>query len=502
MSEFLHKYKFELLLALFITVYIAYFSVFTILRYRTLHANYYDLGIMDQTVYNTSRGRILELTNPDGADTIKRMAIHNDVLLAALAPLYWIHAGPETLLFAQTIVLALGAVFLYLITRKILRLGSGRGSGVARLKRPRSGSAYLPITLSFAYLMYPPLQWSNTYDFHIVTFATTLLLATFYFLLKKKYTTTLVCFFLVLLAKEQIALVTACIGLLLIIKPQTVFGTKKEQEMIRKIGLIFLIVSIFWFIISIWYIIPFFRQSDHFALSRYNQFGDTPHSVIKGIIAKPLTVFQLFTDPSTLLYIISLFGPLIFLSFFSPLILTTIPEFAINVLSNNINMREIIFHYTAVITPIVFISAIYGVIYVMRKYGITYKKISIVQLIVTLGFSYYMSPLPYSKQFDGRTFFEKKIEVSNVDMWSRKLADENIKVAASLGLATKFTERKTIIRFSAAYKKADYVVLLKKEISGDWYDPAGTWSAYQNLLMDKSFEKVFEQGDLIVYKKI
>ena len=107
MRGLIKQHKFELLLGLFIIIYIAWFSFFTLHRFNSLHANYYDLGIMDQTVYNTSRGRILELTDPEGSATIKRMAIHNDILLAGLAPLYILHSGPETILVTQTIVLGL-----------------------------------------------------------------------------------------------------------------------------------------------------------------------------------------------------------------------------------------------------------------------------------------------------------------------------------------------------------------------------------------------------------
>lgn len=116
MLNFINKNKTIIILWFFIVVYIAYFSYFTILRLRTLYASYFDLGIMHQTVFNTYKAiaekdisKILELTNPFNSLQIKRMAIHNDFLLALLSPFYFIYAGPQTLLVIQTIVLALGA---------------------------------------------------------------------------------------------------------------------------------------------------------------------------------------------------------------------------------------------------------------------------------------------------------------------------------------------------------------------------------------------------------
>ena len=116
MLAFIRNHKIKIILWMLVLLYIGYFSYFTILRYRTLYSSYFDLGIMHQTVYNTYQSikkldisRFLELTNPYGSDQIKRMAIHNDILLAFLAPFYFIYSGPETLLVIQTIILALGA---------------------------------------------------------------------------------------------------------------------------------------------------------------------------------------------------------------------------------------------------------------------------------------------------------------------------------------------------------------------------------------------------------
>ena len=250
MRQALIRYKFELLLGLFIALFIGWFSFFTIFRYQSLHASYYDLGIMDQTVYNTSRGRILELTSPTSFETIKRMAIHNDILLAALAPFYWLHKGPETLLIVQTVTIALGAVFLYLLTRSILHSPSSA------------------LIFSFSYLMYPPLQWATTYDFHAVSLVSTFFLAFLYFLRRRNYLVSLIIFLLCLAAKEQVALVTVFLGIFMVVRPNYFLEKAEAIQSIKKIGVTVVTVSIAWFVASIWYIIPLFRQADHFALAR------------------------------------------------------------------------------------------------------------------------------------------------------------------------------------------------------------------------------------------
>lgn len=463
--------KYEILLGIFIAIYIAWFSFFTLHRFNSLHANYYDLGIMDQTVYNTSQGRLLELTDPEGSATIKRMAIHNDILLAALAPLYLFHAGPETLLVTQTVMLAMGAIFVYLIALELTK------------------RKFVALSYAFMYLMYPALQWSNTYDFHMVTFVTTLMLALYYALTKEKYGHAALCFFLILFAKEQTAMATALLGLLLFFRGHVLFPKTKDVRNLKNIGLAFFFTSIMWFAASIWLIIPYFRQAQHFALARFDHIGD------------PAKVAESVFTGSSLSYFISLFGPLLFVSLLSPVVLVLAPELALNVLSNNPNMHSIIFHYTAVLTPVLFISALYGILYIHKKLNASYKYVITVQIILTLLFSYYSSPLPYSKYYDERIFSQVKPELSEINAWARELRDEDIIVSASLGVATKFTDRKVMIPFSMKYTEAQYVVLLKQEVLDDWFDPVESKQAYEQLLSDPSFTRIKQSGSFEVYKK-
>ena len=113
--------KFEIILWIFILIFIVIFSYLSIKRYRTLNSYYYDLGIMNQVVYNTLRGRFLEMTNQDLKRNTSRLAIHFDPILALFAPFYKIYPGPEVLLIGQAIILGLGAWAVFLIAEKVLK---------------------------------------------------------------------------------------------------------------------------------------------------------------------------------------------------------------------------------------------------------------------------------------------------------------------------------------------------------------------------------------------
>ena len=205
----LYKHKVLIALWIFIAAYIAYFSFFTILRYRTLYASYFDLGIMHQTVYNTYQSiktldpsRILELTNPFGPEQIKRMSIHNDILLGLISLFYFIHSGPETLLVLQAIALGLGAFAVWKI--------------VGTIFKNHKNKSLLALIFSIAYLLYPSMQRVNIYEFHAVALSIPFLLYMFYFWLTKRYRISSLFFILSLLSKEEVALTTIFFGVYII----------------------------------------------------------------------------------------------------------------------------------------------------------------------------------------------------------------------------------------------------------------------------------------------
>jgi uncharacterized membrane protein len=420
------------------------------------------------------------------------MAIHNDILLVFLAPFYFIHQGPETLLVIQSVILALGAILLYLLAIKVLK------------------SKPFGLIIAFSYLIYPPLQRANIFDFHAVTLATSLLLFMFYFAYVKKYFSSFIFFVLAILSKENVALTTAMFGFYfaLINKPNSTASVKmlNRTEKFRRFwfALVISLLSITWFILSIWTIIPYFRGSPHFALARYVDFGESPTGIIKGIFFKPLVLAKYLFNIDTLRYFFFLFFPLCFLSFFAPqFILICLPQLAVNLLSKNWTMQQIVFHYTSLITPFVFIGAVFGTKNFLKlKIGIkNLKIISLILLASSLIFSYFKGPLPYSKEADVYPLSRARSEAKDVKIWRQILQDENILICTSEHLGSQFTQRKVFYRFPNSYQKADYVLILTDDIFGDWLDKEGSIKKYQQLRGDSNFKQIYKKGKFEVYKR-
>jgi len=467
--DFLFKNKTEVILTFLILLYIVFFSFLHIVRHDSLHSNYYDLAIMDQTVYNTFRGRILELTNPEGINNFKRMAIHNDIILAFLAPFYLIYSGAQTLVVIQTIVIALGAIPIYLLGKMILK------------------SKPLGITFAFAYLMYSPLQRAGNFDFHAVLLAVTFLLFMFYLFLRKKYWISFIFFVLSIFSKEQISLTA---GFFAFIMAVTAYRKKDRKKLFFSI--LILLISVVWFFASIWLIAPYFRGGQHFALSRYSNPGDGLFSYI-----------NLIFNYDNLRYLFLLLFPLGFLSLFSPwYLLIALPEFMVNFLSSHSQMRGIDNHYAAIIIPFVFISAIFGVNEILKRKILDSKKIILIIIVFTLVMSYYKGILPYSKDSSLKLFLTHRSEMDSVKIWENKLKDENISVSVSESLGSHFSQRIKMYRFSETYRYADYVLIMRNDIYNDWLDKKQSIKDYEKLKADRGYNMIYKDNDLEIYKKI
>lgn len=496
LKPFFKKYWVASVLFLMVFLYVGYFSYFTILRFKTLYASYFDLGIMHQTVYNTYQAirhgqwsRFLELTNPYGPEQIKRMAIHNDILLAFMAPFYFIYAGAETLLVIQSLVLGLGAVAVYKIARFVFAKAKYRNATA--------------LAFSFAYLMYMPMQRANIFEFHAVTLATSLLLFMFYFAITGKYKLSFAFLLLSLFSKEEVGLTTSFFAFYLL------WVWYKNGRKGRPVfPFVVLITSLIWFLTSMLLIIPYFRHgANHFALNYYSDFGDSPIKVILGVMDNPRSLMKYLWNIDTLRYFWFTLGPVALLSLLSPLhLLIVAPEFGINLLSNNWNMRNIIYHYTSVIQPFVFIASIYGAYNLTRMRKIPSKiKLGMVipaaLLSATLLFSYFKGPLPFSREAEIYPYLYPQKYRDAAAFWKDLLKNKHFRVSTTGHMAPFFSDRRYYYIFSKNYQLADFVIVDLEEIYN--YPEKETFiPAYERLTRDKRFRLVYKNGNLEVYRKI
>ncbi|HEX9975222.1 MAG TPA: DUF2079 domain-containing protein [bacterium] len=324
------------ILAAMIATYTFIIGAWAVNRYMSFNATFWDLGLMTQAIWNTAHGRFLHESVNLGYSVSRLAMAHWELIYLPLAVIYRIVPSIPLLLYIQSFVLACGVIPIYKFS----------------IKKLSSEPAALLISIS--YLFYPALHGANLFDLHGLTFATTFLLFTFYFLEERYFWLTLILGLLSLSCREDVAFVLFMLGLYSIIFKRN-----------NKIGLIFIIVSVCWF--------TAFTFRGHLLgsteiLSTANAGSNWDHlgeggffTVLISLVKHPLQVIQQLIQFENLKYLAKLFIPVLGMSLLAPrILLIALPTFLLNMLSGWNSMHQIEYHYTATITPFIFLSAVQG----------------------------------------------------------------------------------------------------------------------------------------------
>lgn len=458
-------------LTAFIGFYGIYFTYVSFQKYENFFSGRFDLGNMDQTVWNTLYGRIFMLTNPDNINIISRLATHADFILILLAPLYLLWEDPRMLLLIQTIVISLGAVFVYLLSRQILK---SRSFGTI---------------LAGSYLLNPWVQRQNLYDFHAVALATTFLLATFYFLNRKSYILFFLFLALSVITKENVFLIAAFLGIYIAMKGKW------------KTGIPLSIISGTAFYLLVAKFIPQARGGAHFALSYFTDFGDSPASIMASIFLNPSLTFAKVFNFERLFYLTQLFIPTGFLSLLSPIyIILSLPELGINLLSSNSNLRSINFHYGALIVPFVYLSTIYSLKFLLRyNYMYLKKFIQFYLIFFALLSSWLYGVLPGSRNPSLEVFantLPKRAAIAKfIDTIPGKYS-----VAATNNLGAHLSHRERIYTIPNGIDQADIVLFL---LNDQFAQPslAEQQRMVERLKKDRNYVILYDDYPFVVFAK-
>lgn len=317
-------------MALFSTV----FGWLSLARHAAYQSHAFDLGNVDQAVWNTAHGSLLRFTDMavNGRVLTSRLAIHVEPLLVAIAPLFWALPGPRTLLVLQALVVASGALPLYLLAVRVL------------------GSSWVAVAFPLAYLAHPSLQNAVLDDFHAVTFSAAFLGWAIYALWTDRIGLFAVSAVLAAATKEEVGLIAAMLGIWLFLRGR------------RAVGVGALVGGTGWFLLAVLLIVPHFNpggQSPY--LARYAYLGHGFRGVLTGIVLHPDRVLAALASPDRQAYLLYLTHPLGLVPLLgAPVLLLGLPVLAINLLSADPTMYSGFYQYSAELVPITIAAAILG----------------------------------------------------------------------------------------------------------------------------------------------
>jgi uncharacterized membrane protein len=310
-------------------------SAYALLRLHAFRASTYDLVIFDQAVRSYSRFgapvAIVKGVHNGFGPGFSVLGDHFSPILAVLAPLYWIHDGPGTLLVAQGVLFALAIVPIWRFTGR--RLGAGAGYCAAA-----------------AYALSWPVAEALAFDFHEVAFVPLLSAVMIERYDAGRRGRAVLAAVLLLLVKEDMGLLLAGFGLYLL--------TRRGE---RRAASAFLAGGVAATAVCSKVAIAFFGGDNGYYWA-YTSFGrDLPHAAPHVLLHPWEAVVELGSPPSKLAMMGLLVLPLLLLPLASPLTLVVLPLLAERMLASRFaNWWAPHYHYNAFIVAALVLAAVDG----------------------------------------------------------------------------------------------------------------------------------------------
>lgn len=358
-------FKIEWILLILVIIYIAIFFSIACLKYQSFSFHDMDLAAINQTFWNAIHGKFISNFYGEAA----LLSGHKWFIIFPLIPFYALFPNPLNLLFLQSLALGLGAWAVFLLGREILSPSSG-------------------LVFAFCYLIYPALNYVNLFEFHPIAFATPLLLFTFYYYQRRNWGLYLLFLFLSLSCREDIFIPVLGLGMFALL--QGIFKNDEQILSRMKWGLSAILLSIFWLVLCL-KVIPGLIATGQPPSSTptmvetfYGWLGSTPGEIVENLFLHPGKIMQGVLTKPKLLYLLHLLVPLGFVSLLSPsALIMVLVSLAEGLLSSRFTHFSIRYQYSSIITPFIFISAIYGVRNMFRwKWPVGKAKIILPVILV------------------------------------------------------------------------------------------------------------------------
>jgi len=292
---------------------------------------------------------------------------------------------------------------------------------------------------------------------------------------------------LALIGKEEVSLVLSMFGLWLIYKFKDF-----------KVGLSLFTIGVVWFVISFLVLIPMYKNTrsiefekflsqaqittvdskqffnSNFFLHRYSQLGNSYIDIATNIILHPINSFKVSVSTEDINAVFNLLAPLAFLPVLSvPILLISLPEVAINVLSNQ-NIFAIDNHRVSMFIPVVILGAIYSISKFNKKWQYVFSVLIVISSVYISFKTNNLLLIEISKKVNVPSVFASTLLQ---DDYERAIADpycinkilkqipKNVSYTGPNYMGAQTSLRKTNAVYPMRFYDAQYVAIDVKEYS-------------------------------------
>lgn len=299
--------------------------------YRGLQYGGPDIALFAEMLTNETRGRGLFCE----AFGHHYFGEHISPMLYLLVPIWWVVPRIELLMLLGALAPLSAAVPLYGLVR--VRGSTWRAAGA----------------IALAFLLYPSIGrviYGASYGFHIVFFATPLLLWAFYFMEQRRFGWMLVAMAGALACKENVAIVLGAFGL-------WIFLTDRS----RRWGLVLLLVCIGYFLTCTQWLVPLFNaQGAYSKYYLYEGIGGSPVGIVRGLFSDPGRVVERLLSWRAGGFVLALLVPVGLVALRSSVILVAGPTLLFICLMDNPDFASIRFWHQSSILPVLWLAVVFG----------------------------------------------------------------------------------------------------------------------------------------------
>jgi uncharacterized membrane protein len=450
-----------------------------LIQFRRFLTSTFDLVIFDQGVrgyaHLSAPVSIARGVADGGTAHFVLLSDHWSPILAVLAPLYWIHDGPATLLVAQAVLFALAIPPLWAFTAR--QLGAPCGYFIAA-----------------AYALSLPIMAAVTFDFHEVAFVPVLTAVMAERFQAGRRGTAILAAVALLLVKEDMGLLIAGYGGYLLV-------TRR-----RWTGLGFLVGGLAATWLASHVLIPAFGGSASFYWA-YGQFGRTAGSAAVGILTHPWHALHVLVTPGVKVRtMLGLLVPLGFLPLASPLTLAAVPLLAERMLASGYPLWwQAKFQYNAFIVMILFLAAVDGAARLQRRWGGALPRLpwgwapaTVWAAAVCIAAVAYVPSSPFGPLLHPN-YYTVNARVRAADQATARVPS-GVAVEAANNLGARLSGRDTVLLLDGTPRWAPWVVADTKGLDFPFCTPAQQ-AQYVSFLRAHGYRLVLsDDGYVVLYR--
>jgi uncharacterized membrane protein len=396
-------------------------------HHRSFGSWAFDMAIYDQAFWKASQFDKTFIT----VRGMEMWGHHMNVVAYLFAPAYWLGAGPAALYVIQAVVLGLGVVPVYLLSRDLLR------------------SKWMGFALAVAFALYAPVQFISWANFHPEALVITPLLFAWWAARRGYWKCFGVFAVLALTTREDAAMVMFFMGALLV---WVILRPVPGDELVRRhavelprwqrirVPVFTTIGAVAYYFFSTRLVIRHYNNGEDpfYVAYFFGDFGRSMFEVLGNMIRHPNRVIQLAMKPDRVTFYIQLLLPLAGLSFLgAPFLLMAAPQMLSSIASESVYSRSIEYQYPSMMIAPIFIALVEGLYRRRRTVGQRWLAIGAV-LVASWISNVAWSPSPVG---DRHWYWVTESNRTETLRRAVKLIPENVGVGATYNLLPHLAHR-------------------------------------------------------------